>query len=744
MATFHLDLGNGDVVEVRAKTEAEAQRLALENSQTLPRVLAYTETGNGRILIKNGKEYFVSEGYSTSDPEKIAKVKEGAQPVDLAQSMVRQGVLQEAEDQLVSGRRTGPILAATQAAGFGAGSWVDEFLDATVGGKSGASVRAIQEAQRQERPIETLGVQLGTGLAEGVGVATAFPKIAGFVAGSREAGLLPSIARGFGTGVAAGATTGAISGAGEALPDEKIDGLKRGAIAGSVTGGLFGAATPVASAGGRNVMEFIRRTDIPMIAAALNISNDAARIIKETFVQGGDTQAALAGIERAGQQGMLADAGYAAQALLDASIAASPQAGQQAKAAITERAQKTSESLGRTLDKSLGDKELTPKKAFEFIAEKTKNERSDAYNAAYQKPIDYSSPKGMMIEDVIDRIDPDIVKTALAKANAKMKWDKVKNQQIMASIQDDGSVVFTRPLNVQQLDYIKRALNDMSVNARGEFGKQTPDSILYGDMAASLRQALGDAVPEYNAAVRLGGDKIAEENAFKLGRNALNPKIQLGDVIDELGSNPSAAEIDMAKLGMRNYIRGVLSNVRKVPSDMDIDARQLDEFIRLTSSDNARSKIRQIMGDEADELLKEIDKVSQTTLVRATTSVNSKTAQRSAIKEFVDGTTEFGAFAQLMRAEPLQSSQQLIQAITGFTDEYSEARKRQIYNDIARAMTETQGSRAKNAIRLLDRAVNGQMITQKENDALVRSIAASISIMGRTGTRPEVQEKLPR
>ena len=62
----------------------------------------------------------------------------------------------------------------------------------------------------------------------------------------------------------------------------------------------------------------------------------------------------------------------------------------------------------------------------------------------------------------------------------------------------------------------------------GEFGKRTPDSDMFGNMAFQLRNAINRANPNYGAAVKLGGEKIQDENAFIIGRNLLKPNIELG------------------------------------------------------------------------------------------------------------------------------------------------------------------------------------------------------------------------
>ncbi|NBR79721.1 MAG: hypothetical protein EBT71_06775, partial [Alphaproteobacteria bacterium] len=109
----------------------------------------------------------------------------------------------------------------------------------------------------------------------------------------------------------------------------------------------------------------------------------------------------------------------------------------------------------------------------------------------------------------------------------------------------------------------------------------SPLSLLYGGLARDLRGAIGQAVVDpqtgarlYDDAVTLGGEKIAEQNAFKLGREALKPQTEIGDVLEELGPEPSQAQIEAAKLGMRQHIRTVLENVKGVPSDQELAARQ--------------------------------------------------------------------------------------------------------------------------------------------------------------------------
>lgn len=749
---YYVRIGKtGNIVRIVATSEKDALDQSEKINLSTTPIVEMRNKAEGSALLKypDGREVIVSPSYSTSDPEKIAAFKEGATAGSLSTSMVQQGLLQEAEEQSPFGRFTGPIVTASQALGFGSGTWLDEFVDTVVGGKSGDALRAIQKAQASERPVETLFSQLGVGLTEGYAILKKFPQLANLLGGTRQSGLLGSTLRSGIVSTGGGVVTGAISGAGEGTTlEERKKGATTGAITTGLAGTVLGTATPLVAAGGRNIANIIRRSDIPMIAGALRISNQAAEVIKSAFDAGGDIDTAILNLERAGDVGMLADAGPAAQALLDASAATGGQ-GQLVERALKERAEAVTTDLSKKLDATLGADILTPSQAADIISAKTALARTKAYDAAYAQPIDYASQVGMNIETVLDRVDPSIMDQAIKKANAMMRAVGKKNQQIKATVGEDGEVSFSELPNVIQLDYIKRSLNSLAENARGPLGQATDETLLYGGLARDLRNAISQAVIDpktgarlYDDAVMLGGEKIAEQNAFKLGREALKPQTEIGDVLEELGVEPSLAQIEAAKLGMRQHIRTVLENVKGVPSDQELAARQLDAFYRLTSSDAARKKIIRIMGDEAEQLLAEIDKVAQTAKVRSATALNSKTAQRQAIQRDIEDLTSEGVLGQFLRGEPINSAKEAVKAITGRTDQYSFEKRQKIFADIARALTETKGPQARQIIQIMDKAQTGQIITQAENDLLVNEIAGAFSLMARGALQPQAQELL--
>jgi hypothetical protein len=167
-----------------------------------------------------------------------------------------------------------------------------------------------------------------------------------------------------------------------------------------------------------------------------------------------------------------------------------------------------------------------------------------------------------------------------------------------------------------------------------------------------------------------------------------------------------------------------------VPSDPNIDAREVVKAVTDMSSSNARAKIRALMGQEADALLRQIDEAAQSAVVRTAMSTNSKTAIRGSIKETVEELTTPGVLGQAMAGEPINTSKALIQAVTGQTAEYTATQRQRIFEDIARALTEKRGQSAMAALNYLDQAMRGQPLTAAQNEFLARQIAGTAMFAG--------------
>lgn len=720
MAKFHIGTPAGYDVEVTAGSEQEALSVAREKWQTLPRVIA--QTGDkGRVLEQNGHRFFVSPGFSTSDPDRIAQIMQGASPGELSRRSF--------DEQAIA---AAPIAARATKFVEGvpfAGTFVDEALGAALGPEAKAGIRAQSAAMERQRPGQSLLAALGGGVAGTVGAVGAMPARATQAIGRA----LPTVAQGLrtapgllaagGIGSATGAIEGAVAGAGMGTdPESRARMARTGGQIGAVAGGAFGAAAPLLTKAADNVVSLFRRSDVASISRDLGISSDAARVIKNTFDQGGDMAQAQANLQRAGSQAMLADAGEAAQALLDAAAASGGTASQTVRGAIDARASRTAAALDQTLDQTLGKPPVGPQTAVSDIARRTAPQRAEAYERAFDNVIDYNSPEGRAVTEALSRISPKVLNDAIEEANEQLLASGQSASRIRASLNKAGEVVLSDNPSVRQLNEIKIALGSLAEDAKGDLGAATTKSRRFSALASGLRKAIGDAAPDYSRAVQLGGDAIAERNAFELGASLLKPQTRIEDVTSMLGDSPSLAQIDAAKSGLRDAINKALGDVRAIASDPNMDARQLRQALQLLGSDNAKAKARELLGSEADALFAQIAEAEQSLLVRSATARGSQTAARQAQQRTVEEITSPGLLGTAMRGEPIDASKRLVQAVTGQTDEFSAEQRQRIFADISRALTSARGDEARKALSSIDRAISGQSLTEAQTNQIAKAL----------------------
>lgn len=697
---------------------------AWEKAPVQEDVVMTTKDGGRVVRSQSGKLSFVSPAYSTSDPEQVRRIMEGEGGAQVSRGGMQESIIAQAP----AAARLTKLVEGTPFIG----SYLDEAIGAVAGPEATQGVRALSSAMEEARPGQSLALNLGgAGIGTAATIAATPARLAAALVPSTSARMLPSVGRAAATTGLLGAVEGGIYGAGLGEGAGRAETAGTGALFGGLLGGALGGAAPLVAAGAENVAGLFRRSDVAKIASDLGISREAATVIKNTFDQGGDIAAARTAIQRAGSEGMLADAGFAAQALLDASAATGGRAGQIAREAVEGRMTRTGEALDKTLDTVLGTAPLGPRTAVDAIAERTAPARELAYTTAYQTPINYAAPQGMKIEEVLGRVAPDDLIAGIVEANKEMRSRGMVNQQIMAVLDASGNVEFLREMpNVQQLDEIKKALQKIAYDNTDDFGRLTGTGQRYARLAGELRDAVADAVPDYRTAVSIGGDKLAEERAFMLGRDLLSTRTEIEDIGFELGKKPSAAQVEAAKSGLRSYIAKVLGDVRAVPSDMNLDARQVVKAVTDMSSDNSRAKIRALMGAEADALLKQVDEAAQSAVVRTALATNSKTAIRGSIKETVNELTTPGVLGQAMAGDPINTSKAIIQAVTGQTEEFTAQQRQRIFEDIARALTEKKGKTALSALNYLEQAMRGQPLTAAQNEFLARQIAGTTMIAG--------------
>ena len=685
-------------------------------------VIKETKEGGKFYRLGAGKVGYSSPDYSTTNQEDVKRMlsqiadEDFIQPSEQAMSRQRQDVISQS-----------PAFArgvkATEGT-FGIGSYVDEAAQA-ISPDFGSKVRAASSAMNIEEPIESIALETIGAVVTSLplGVAATLSKwgptaaVQGITRGQ-------TIIRGLFGGIAAGGVEGGVYGFGEGQGSyaNRAKSARSGAMFGAAPAGLIGAAMPVFG----DVVKRVLETDVKLVAKTFGISVEAARIVKQTFASGANIDDAIANIRAAGKDGMLADAGQATDALIDAAAASGPTATAATQRIVGERADAASATIGQTMDETLGAAPTGARTASEEISKRTAPARTKAYGDAYSKPIDYASDQGRAIEEVISRISPKNMANAIEEANADMLADGVKNQQIMATIADNGSISFSEMPNVQQLDYIKRSLGNMANDLKDPVTGALPsNAIRFNKLSGQLKKAIGDAVPEYNIAVKVGGDKIAEDEALDLGMKLLSPKTTREQVARQM-LDSSDAEKQAARLGARNYIDETLANVKSSIATPETDIKEAMKLLADLSSKANLEKLRLIIGsDGVNQMQKELEVVRRALTLRAAVAKNSATAQRQAIQTTSKAILNEGPLNMVKQGKPLETIKESIKLLTGSNASGEAMRQSGMYTDVIKALTEKRGEDAVNALKIMDNAIKKQVnLSDKNADFITRVLMA--------------------
>ena len=679
----------------------------------------------GRIYrFPDGTLNYVDAYMSTSDPAKIKEIinkspqirsGEVAAPSEQAVSRIRR----EAIDQFgMPGAVSQQFLEGMPFVG----SYFDEMLS---GGdpRKLHTARQISEAMKQEYPKTSMAAQTA-GLAAGtVGGALLAPEMA-------IGTTLPTAGRaaiGAVTTGGLGATEGAIYGYGKGTDEasrqaEAIGGARTGLLVGAP----IGAAIPYL---GRIWTAFKNRggrgSIAPEIAAEFGVSTEAARMIENALESGGSFDQMIDRIRRAGDQGMIADAGEATAILLDQAAASSPRVAAEVRRPVTERATESSRQLSGDMDVGLGAKPEGMQTSYEAIAARSKEARGEAYREAFDSPINYASPEGMRVEEIFGRIPDQWKDEAIAIANRSMQAQGKRNQQIMADIADDGTVTFREMPNVQQLHEIKIALNQFARKGDNvdKFGNLQGEGITIANLAQELRNALGDAVPAYNKASKIGGDKIREQEALILGGKVLNSGTTRDDVVRVL-KDASADERAAAKLGLRNSIDEAMANAKSAATTgRDEAVAESMKILRDLSSRANKTKVEIILGKpQADALFKRLDETRAALELQAATARGSMTAIRTAGREMAEDVLEPGVLRSAAELDPVGTVRKLREFLAGTGPAYRQGRSEKMWSEVAGVLTGKRGMDAQTALRYIEQAKQGKNLSKPQESYVANTI----------------------
>ena len=665
---------------------------------------------DGQILEnpQTGERVFTSPGYNTSDPEIISNMMQGTSPAETGSARIQEQII---EQYPVASRAA----TALQGVPF-LGSYTEEAVG-MVSPQAGEAMGQAVEAVRAQRPGQAAALEIGGALAATPALIAAAPAaLAPLVTGATSLG--GKMLRGAGLGAGAGTLEGGVSGYGRGEGEDRLAEAGTGAALGGGLGFAIGGALPGVSAAIRSAFENIKGRSVGQIAKTLGISTDAAKVVR-TALENDDLVAAAAALDRAGSSSMLADAGPATQRLLDVSVTSGGAAPKMAGEAVTARAEQAGARMTTVLDDLLGAPEGVAT-AQRGIRQGTQEARNRAYRVAYAQPIDYSRGRGRYLENLLKRVP----QSAINRANELMRLEGVESAQILAEVAENGAVSFKRLPDVRQLDYITRAMGDVAEqqNAAGKLGGTTQLGRATANLQRDIRKVLKAEVPQYGAALDVAADAISRTRAVEAGADILKAGTTREAVVDAL-KGASRAERDAAKAGLRSAIDDTLARVNAVASDPNIEIREFQKLANNLRSRSMKDKMSILLGKaETDRLYKELDENVVSLELRAAIARNSATQQRQAIQGAVEDITAPGALSTLMAGEPINATKNVVQIVTGTTPEARTLRQMGIYDEIANTLVSLRGDQAKQALRLVERAMAGDALNETQARVIAKAL----------------------
>jgi hypothetical protein len=651
-------------------------------------------------------------------------------------------------DTAAAAERMGPAQGAAASFLAGApfvGEWADEAMGKADAALTGRNPEIATETMRQSRqqfaeanPNTALGLEIGGGIVGSIPLAVGG---AGAAMGARTTA--GQVARGAGLAAVAGGAEGALQGAGRANDGDRVQGAQTGVVIGASLGGALGALAPIIGTGAQNLAKRIKKLDVSTIASEFGLSPVAARTVRAALVND-DLDAAARRLAAIGDDAMLADAGPATANLLDSVSKSGGMALRVTRDAVEDRAARSGVRLTQRLDDILGQSGGV-KSAARDISQRTSAARQAAYQRAYSSPIDYAAPAGRKIESVLGRIPTRTLNRAVQEANDAMQAEGLRNLQIMAQIGDDGAVRFVEMPNVQQLDFIKRALGDIAQDSKDQFGRLSAEGIRAQKLARDLRDSVGDAVPSYRGAVKIGGDKIAEDQALDLGRRLLARNTTLEDA-QEIMRGASVEAREAAKRGLRENIENTLSNVRRTITDPNTDAREAMTLVKDLSSRANMAKARLVLGKDAPALFDELEKAEAALALRAAVARSTETAIRIATQRQVRDEMQPGLLRRVLGkgGNPLDAARELTETVAGIDPRTMGQNEQALMAEIAQALTGLRGAEAERALVAVNQAMQGQPIKDAEAALIGRLVAGTVGATGYQSGMQSLERQLPR
>jgi hypothetical protein len=640
---------------------------------------------------------------------------------------------QKAEDEVRAYRAANPTTTMVDdtvrrlARGTGVGSWLDEgnarlssILPEALGGRPYEDAIEIERAKDRVGDAESTvvgslpiigDVSAGglTKLAGAVASAPVTPAIRAF----QGATLLPRI----GNAAITGGALGGVYGAGEGETTSERGG---NALLGLGLGTILGAAAPVAESAVSNTVSAVRNRLQPLPAAlqgyersAVNRVGDVARM--DDLTQPG--YRAEAG--RLGQQGMLADMG---ENLTMVTEGLAQQPGPQRRiiaGALEDRAEGAGQRINNALNAEVGPAINVPQYA-EHMTRLYGQRAAPLYDQFYSSNI----PMTPTLNGLLRRANS---VGAVGRAQRLMAAEGADPRVLRRLVDDEMTPMTgvqdlqrTRVPNGQELDYIKRGIDDLANAAEQGSNEQR----IYRDLARRLRTEVDTilspndpAQSVWAQARQIAGDGIRTEDAIDAGTQAFGRGQTADQMAADLG-RMSGLEQDAYRVGAREQLRRTMDNsATNFRASGDAAARRT-----LNSPENQR-KLETIAGPQnAANVMRRVGAENTMADTAGTVLGNSATARRQVAREMIPRQYDASSMREMrgtsLTGLAMEGAGRLANVLTaGALNE----RNSRIAHDMA-DMLVAQGATRDQIAQAIIARVQGQNLNQAQSQAIGRFV----------------------
>ena len=290
------------------------------------------------------------------------------------------------------------------------------------------------------------------------------------------------------------------------------------------------------------------------------------------------------------------------------------------------------------------------------------NPMTDAYSRAWKTPIDYQSPQGQALKNLVK----------IGRVNKSLVSKAEETLSLNGHTAPRGSM--------QWWDAIKREADAIAKTEKASLGigavSTTPKGQGYQGIARTIRGTLGEISPDYEVALKLAVKPKQATEALKLGHDAFKNLTTVSpEDLRSAMKDMTPEQTAFIKQGGREALNDIMGRIKEgfvpAPSASGRVSRQTVAdtegmgLLKMLSSQNFRDKIDLVLGPEsAGKFADELDDVAAAIEARGSMEFNLKEFASELRQKGIDR-YEKRPSTLMGRGQPVQAGVQAMREATG-------------------------------------------------------------------------------